>query len=183
MKKIALILLVCCVAVACGGKKEVKQVSPESKTATEAFVLAETIKTAFVGKDATTLQKNSTDTGLRDITANTKTFDSVDLSFTPRWVEIEGSKLMVNIAWKSTWLRSGRRSDERGMAIFVMEGTPLRVSKILRANPFVFPKGRLQWGGIAAYLQATAIAPVINPYLWPDVLLQAIPSTIREPVR
>jgi hypothetical protein len=140
MKNITLVLLFCFVAVACGGKKEVKQVSPESKTATEAFVLAETIKTAFVRKDTATLQNNATDTGLRDITANTKTFDSVDLSFTPRWVEIEGSKLMVNIAWKSTWLRSGRRSEERGMAVFVMEGTPLRVSKILRANPFVFPE-------------------------------------------
>ncbi len=140
MKKIALVLLVCCVAVACGGKKEVKQVSPESKTTTEAFALAETIRTAFINKDTATLQKSSTETGLRDITANTKSFDKVELSFTPRWVEIEASQLTVNIAWKSTWVRSGQRSDERGMAVFVMEGTPLRVSKILRANPFVFPE-------------------------------------------
>ncbi len=140
MKKITLILLVCIVAVACGGKKEVKQVSQESKTATEAFALAETLKTAFMTNDAVTLQKNATENGLRDITANSKTFDRVDLSFTPRWVEIEGSQVMVNIAWKSTWMRSGQRSDERGMAVFVMEGTPLRLSKILRANPFVFPE-------------------------------------------
>ena len=140
MKKIALVLLVCCVVASCGGKKEVKQVSQESKTATEAFALAETIRTAFIRNDTATLQKNSMETGLRDITANTKTFDSVELSFTPRWVEIEGSQLMVNIAWKSTWVRSGQRSEERGMAVFVMEGTPLRMSKILRANPFVFPE-------------------------------------------
>ena len=140
MKKITLILLVCIVAVACGGKKEVKQVSQESKTATEAFALAETLKTAFMTNDAVTLQKNATENGLRDITANSKTFDRVDLSFTPRWVELEGSQVMVNIAWKSTWMRSGQRSDERGMAVFVMEGTPLRLSKILRANPFVFPE-------------------------------------------
>jgi len=138
MKKIALILLVCCVAVACGGKKEVKQVSQESKTATEAFGLAETIKTAFMKNDSATLQMNSTETGFRDITVNRKAFDSVDISLTPRWVEIESSQLMVNIAWKSSWMLSGRRTDERGMAIFVMEGTPLRVSKILRANPFIF---------------------------------------------
>ncbi|HYQ48282.1 MAG TPA: hypothetical protein VEP69_04385 [Thermodesulfovibrionales bacterium] len=137
MKKIALILLVCCLAVACGGKKEVKQVSQESKTATEAFALAETIKTAFIKNDMATLQKNSTDTGLKDITANRKAYDSVAISFTPRWVEIEGSQLMVNIAWKSSWTVSGRQSEERGMAVFAMEGTPLRVSKILRSNPFV----------------------------------------------
>lgn len=138
MKNIALILLVCCLAVACSGKKEVKQVSPESRTATEAFTLAEAVKTAFIKNDTATLQKNSTDTGLKDITANRKSFDSVAITFTPRWVEIEGSQLMVNIAWKSSWTVSGRRSEERGMAVFVMEGTPLRVSKILRANPFVF---------------------------------------------
>lgn len=137
MKKIALVFLVCCLAVACGGKKEVKQASPESRTATEAFALAETIKTAFIKKDTAALQRNSTDTGLKDITANKKPYDSVDIFFTPRWVEIEGSQLMVNIAWKSSWTVSGRRSEERGMAVFVMEGTPLRVSKILRANPFV----------------------------------------------
>ena len=140
MKKIALVLLVCCAAVSCGGKKEVKQVSQESKAATEAFVLAETIKDAFIANNLDTLQKNSTTEGFRDITANTKTFDRVELSFTPRWVEIESSQLMLNIAWKSTWMRSGQQSEERGMAVFVMEGTPLRVSKILRANPFVFPE-------------------------------------------
>jgi hypothetical protein len=137
MKKIALVLFVCCLAAACGGKKEVKQVSQDSKTATEAFALAETIKTAFIKSDAATLQKNTTETGLKDVTANRKAYDSVDLSFTPRWVEIEGGRLMVNIAWKSAWTVSGRRNDERGMAVFVMEGTPLRLSKILRANPFV----------------------------------------------
>ncbi|HYQ47676.1 MAG TPA: hypothetical protein VEP69_01300 [Thermodesulfovibrionales bacterium] len=137
MKKTALILLICCLTVACGGKKEVKQVSPESKTATEAFALTETIKTAFIKNDTATLQKNSTETGMKDITANRKAYDSVDIFFTPRWVEIEGNQLMVNIAWKSSWTVSGRRSEERGMAVFVMEGTPLRVSKILRANPFV----------------------------------------------
>ena len=137
MKKIALVLLICCFAAACGGKKEVKQVTQESKTATEAFALAETIKTAFMKRDTSTLQKNATETGLKDITANRKAYDSVDISFTPRWVEIESGKLMVNIAWKSSWTLSGRRNEERGMAVFVMEGSPLRVSKILRSNPFV----------------------------------------------
>jgi len=137
MKKIALVLLICCFAAACGGKKEVKQVTQESKTATEAFALAETIKTAFMMRDTSTLQKNATETGLKDITANRRVYDSVDISFTPRWVEIEGSQLMVNIAWKSSWTLSGRRNEERGMAVFVMEGSPLRVSKILRSNPFV----------------------------------------------
>ena len=139
MKTIALVLLACCMAVSCGGKKEVKQVSQESKSTKEAFALAETIKNAFINKDLATIQRNASDEGYRDITANRKVFDSVGLSFTPRWVEIEGSRLMVNIAWKSSWALSGRRVEERGMTVFVMEGNPLKVIKILQTNPFVFP--------------------------------------------
>ena len=139
MKKILLIVLAGVLLVSCGGK-EVKQVSQESKTGTEAFALAETIKNAFVVKDAITLRKNSTEAGYKDITANTRTYDSVELTFTPRWVEIEHDKLHVNISWKSTWVISGKSIDERGMAVFTMEGTPLKVSGILRGNPFICPE-------------------------------------------
>ncbi len=138
MKKITLLLLACLLCVSCGGKKEVKQITQESKTATEAFGVAETIKNAFVKKDSATIQRNVSESGFKDIMAGRQVFDSVDITFTPRWVEIEGDKMFVNISWKSTWLLSGRKTDDRGMAVFVMEGNPLKVTKILRANPFIF---------------------------------------------
>ncbi|MBI5635305.1 MAG: hypothetical protein HZA15_17700 [Nitrospirae bacterium] len=138
MKKIMLLLLASVILVSCGGKKEVKQITQESRTATEAFGVAETIKNAFVKKDLATIQKNATEAGVKDIMAGRPVFDSVDISFTPRWVEIEGDQMLVNISWKSTWLLSGRKTDERGMAVFVMEGSPLKVTRILRANPFIF---------------------------------------------
>jgi hypothetical protein len=137
MKKITLLLLATVLLLSCGGKKEVKQVSQESKSATEAFGVAETIKNAFVKKDLATIQKNATEAGFKAITTGRQVFDSVDITFTPRWVEIEGDQILVNISWKSTWLLSGRKADERGMAVFVMEGNPLKVTKILRANPFI----------------------------------------------
>ena len=137
MKKIVLLLLASLLLLSCGGKKEVKQVTQESKAATEAFGVAETIRNAFVKKDSATIQRNATEAGFKDITAGRQVFDSVDITFTPRWVEIEGDKILVNISWKSTWMRSGIKSDERGMAVFVMEGNPLKVTKILRANPFI----------------------------------------------
>jgi len=136
MKKITLLLFAFLLLVSCG-KKEVKQVSQESKSATEAFGVAETIKNAFVKKDLATIQKNATEAGFKAITTGRQVFDSVDITFTPRWVEIEGDQMLVNISWKSTWLLSGRKADERGMAVFVMEGNPLKVTKILRANPFI----------------------------------------------
>ena len=138
MKKILLLLLAVALIVSCG-KKEVKQVSQDSKMALEAFALAETVKNAFVVKDDITLKKSSTEDGYRDISANTRQYDRVEVTFTPRWVEIENNQLHVNIAWKSVWVVSGKSTEERGMAVFVMEGVPLRVSKVLRGNPFIFP--------------------------------------------
>ena len=137
MKNIALLLLASLLLLSCGGKKEVKQVTQESKAATEAFGVAETIRNAFVKKDSATIQRNATEAGFKDITSGRQVFDSVDITFTPRWVEIDGDKMLVNISWKSTWMQSGRKSDERGMAVFEMEGNPLKLSRILRANPFI----------------------------------------------
>ena len=139
MKNILLLLLACAMLVSCG-KKEVKQVSPESRNALEAFNLAETVKNAFINKDDATLKTSSTEEGYKDITSTSKASDRVNLTFTPRWVEIEGDRLHVNIAWKSTWTASGRSTEDRGMAVFVMQGSPLRVAGILRANPFIYPE-------------------------------------------
>jgi hypothetical protein len=138
MKKTALVLLACILLVSCG-KKEVKPVSQESKATTEAFAVVETVKNAFIKKDLATIRNNSTDEGYRAITASSKSYDSVDITFTPRWVEIEGNQITVNISWKSSWVLSGRKTEERGMAVFAMEGYPLKVARILRANPFVPP--------------------------------------------
>jgi hypothetical protein len=137
MKKIALFLLICTALFSCS-KKQIKPVSEESKTSKEAFALAETIKIAFIKKDLAVLEKNSTIDGLRSITNYGKGFDSLDITFTPRWVEIEDNQLNLNISWKSTWVVGGKRTEGRGMAVFVMEGSPLKLTKILRANPFIF---------------------------------------------
>jgi hypothetical protein len=138
MKKILLLLLFGVLLVSCG-KKEVKQVSQDSKMALEAFTVAETVKNAFMVNDDITLKKNSTEAGYRDIMENKKAYDRVELTFTPRWVEIENNQLQVNIAWKGVWVAAGKSTEERGMAVFVMDGAPLKITKVLRANPFVFP--------------------------------------------
>lgn len=140
MRKIAFIVFLAVALISCSGKKEVKQVSQESRITAEAFAVAEALRDAFIRKDVATLQKNSTEEGFKDITANQKVYDTVELAFTPRWVEIEDGKLHVNIAWKSAWTLSGRTSDARGMTVFRMEGKPAKLSKIVRSNPFIFPE-------------------------------------------
>jgi len=140
MKKTSLILLVVLLLAACGGKKEVKAVSPESATYTEAATLAETIRSAFVSNDRVTLQKNSTEQGYRDITSSKKMFDQLELTFTTRWFEIEQDQVLLNVSWKSVWINAGKKTEDRGMAVLMMEGKPLKVSKVLRANPFIYPE-------------------------------------------
>lgn len=138
MKKTALLCCIFLIFVSCG-KKEVKPVTQESKTALAAFHLADKIRQDFIDRDLSAVRQNSTEKGYEDITSGNVSFDSLELTFTPRWVEIDNNKILVNIAWTSDWVISGKKKEDRGMAVFVMEGVPLKVAGIKRANPFVPP--------------------------------------------
>jgi hypothetical protein len=122
------------------GKKEVKPVSPESKITQEAVGLAETIRNAYINNDRKTLERNFTNDGYRELIGAIKSFDSAELTFIPTWVEIEDSVVSVNVSWKGTWIAGGKRTEDRGLAVFVLEGRPLKLSQVLRANPFRQPE-------------------------------------------
>ncbi|MDA8077587.1 MAG: hypothetical protein M0Z79_01490 [Nitrospiraceae bacterium] len=139
MRKSVLAVFVVLLLFSCG-KKEVKQVSLDSKISVEAFDLVEKIRDAFIKKNLVVIQQNSTEAGYRDIMANKKPYDSVELTFTPRWVEIEKEQTTLNVTWKSKWTVSGKTVADRGMAVMVLEGRPLKVSKILRSSPFIYPE-------------------------------------------
>ncbi len=126
--------------VSCGGKKEVKKESVESKIAKEAFAIVEIVKNAYMKNDINTIEKNTTKEGLALITADLRKFNSVDLSFKPIWVEIESNRVILNVTWKGKWQKDLNTIDESGMAVFILKDKPLRVDKILRNNPFEFPK-------------------------------------------
>jgi hypothetical protein len=139
----AFFIFICLISVsliASCGKKEVKKVSPESTIANELFGIAETIRNAYVKNDRATLERNSTKEGYRELIGAMKSFDSVELTFTPRWVDIEDSVIYLNVSWKGTWVVSGKKNEERGMAIFVLEGKPPKLARVLRANPFKQPE-------------------------------------------
>jgi hypothetical protein len=131
---IVLLLLTSC------GKQEVKKASEESMIAQEAFRLAEVIKDAYIKNDRSTIEKNSAKDGYREILEARKNFDSAELTFTPRWVEIEDSTVNLHVAWNGTWIVKGQRTEDRGLAVFVMEGKPLKFAKVLRENPFRQPE-------------------------------------------
>lgn len=126
--------------ISCSAKKEIKRVSEEAKIAKEAIALSETIKNAYTKKDFETLEKNSTKDGFRAISSVIKGFDSVELTFNPVFSEIKENTVYLNIAWQGIWKKAGKPYEERGMAVFIMKGSPLKVDNILSSNPFRHPE-------------------------------------------
>lgn len=122
------------------GKKEVKPVSEESRIAQEAFKLAEVIKEAYIKNDRVTIQRNSTKEGYKELLSVMKSFDDADLTFIPKKVEIEDSTVYLNLTWNGRWIVGGKKTEDRGLAIFVMEGKPLKLSRVFRENPFRQPE-------------------------------------------
>jgi hypothetical protein len=125
--------------VACGNK-EVKPVSPVSELTQEAFQLADTLRKTYLKNDRESLERNSTQDGYRQIAESMKRFESADLTFTPTWVEIQDSTVKLTISWKGTWVIRGKTTEDRGSAIFVLEGKPLKLAQIQRSNPFAGPE-------------------------------------------
>ena len=134
------IVVVCSFIVACGGDKKTKKVSEESKLATEAFALAETLKNAYVKNSRKVLEKNSTPDAYRELIGAIKEFDRAELSFTPTWVDILDSTVHLTISWKGVWTVNEKTFEERGAALFVFDGRPLTLVRVERENPFRQPE-------------------------------------------
>ena len=122
------------------GKKEVKPVSPESKLAQEAFQLTETLRQAYIKNNRSTLEDNSTNDGYREVIGAMKKFDKAELTFTSTWVEIKDSSVYLSVSWKGVWTMGTKNREERGLAIFVLEGSPLKLARVQRDNPFRQPE-------------------------------------------
>lgn len=140
LKKAAFLLVAALLLAACS-KKEVKPPSPDSKTALAAFELAEGMRVAYVGRSFRELRQYCTQEAYDNIIRDIKKFKNVDLAFTPRWVDIEGDKVHLNISWKGRWILEEEKEREvQGMAVFELQGKPLKLTRILRENPFIQPE-------------------------------------------
>lgn len=132
-------LIVMILFISSCGKKEVKKVTEESVIATEAFSVLEEIKEAYTKRDIKSIEKRSTKDGFKKIVGSMKTFDSVELTFSPVLVEIENERVSVNVSWKGIWKKDNKMTEERGMAVFILRDRPLKIDDVLRANPFIYP--------------------------------------------
>jgi len=133
---LALIILSSCG----GGDKEIKKVSEDSLAAKEAFKFAEALKKAYVENDLKRLEELTTRDSYMELISIIKPFDKANLTFTPTWVEISGSTINLTISWKGTWFIKDKIKEDKGIAVFVLEGKPFKLAKILRANPFSQPE-------------------------------------------
>lgn len=140
MKKVLILLLIAVLPLLSCGKKEVKKVTEESKITQEAIALAEEIKEAYLKKDLAAIEKNTTKEGYRELLGSIKRFEKAELTFSSKWVGIEKNIVSMKIAWSGKWVVSGETIEERGTALFIFEGSPLKLSRVLRANPFKQPE-------------------------------------------
>lgn len=138
MKKVLVLLLIIMV-FSCGGKKKVKEPSTEYLYTTQAFKIVDQIRIAYQNKDYAEIKKNCTESGYREIIASIRPFDKAELEFIPVLVEMESDSMRLYVSWNGKWSYQGTESEERGLASFLIRGSPPKVERILRGNPFRYP--------------------------------------------
>ncbi|MBI4824541.1 MAG: hypothetical protein HY805_09990 [Nitrospirae bacterium] len=138
MKKILLISGIILLLSSCE-KEAVKPPSEDSLIAQEAFGLADSLRSLYEGKDFEGLKDYATEQGYNDIKKDLAEFKGVSLSFTPRLVEIKAEAVYLNISWQASWSINGKVKEAKGMAVFELTGSPLKLNRIIRASPFKIP--------------------------------------------
>jgi hypothetical protein len=141
MKRFLPLLAALLLLVACGGK-EVRQPPEEALVAKEAIAVAEDLRNAYVHRNFQAMRRYATEEAYSDIIRNIKKFRSVELEFTPRWVEVnqDATEVTLNVSWSGTWTLDGKKESLKGMAVFSLTGKPLKLAGVLRGSPFVEPR-------------------------------------------
>lgn len=139
---IGLIGLVVLMAIMTAGcSSDIKLPTEDSLIAMKALELVEGIRTAYANKDFSSMARFSTHDTYRGITGGLKSFDSAELRFTPKWVEInrEGDAVEILVAWKGLWVVDEETTKKDGTVLFSFSGDPLKISSIKRLSPFSQP--------------------------------------------
>ncbi len=138
MKKTYILLIIAClIFINCGGKKEIKP-SADSVITQNSLRVIDAVKNAYQEKDGPVLLENMSPELSADIT-NRLIFDSAELHFTPRMIKLKASTIMVNLNWHGTWVIKSDTIKNRGVAVFVLEGEPVKLIQVKGDNPFHTP--------------------------------------------
>jgi len=113
--------------------------SADSRSATDAFNVINTVKTAYEEKDTAALQ-NHMGTLLAENIIKGLLFEKAGLTITPRTVTITDESLKVNIMWSGTWsLTKDSKLENRGVADLVFHKESMKLIYIDGDNPFIIP--------------------------------------------
>ncbi len=139
--QVPIIFLVLIAVMAAGCSSDAKKPTEDSIIAMEALSLVESLRKAYETRDFSSMARFCTNEAYRSIAGSLKSFDSVELSFTPKWVEInrDGDAVEVLVAWKGIWVTGDKSQEKDGTVLFSIGGKPLKVREISRLNPFSQP--------------------------------------------
>ena len=141
MKRPLVLVLAALLVLACAG--EGKSPPEDSLLAVEAMGLAEGMKNAYLKKDVDGLMKFCAPDACSDIVKDMGRFDTEELEFSPQWVQIKQDGLVqLKVSWKGRWTLEGKKEEDRGLAVFELTGSPLRLLGITGSSPFGGPSER-----------------------------------------
>jgi len=124
-------------AVAACASDEAKVPTPEAITAQQAFEHALKIREAFLDDDRSDLQELCNEATYQKLLQTTGVSRDLSLEFIMRWVDIdEVGTIHLYVSWKRKGELSGKDATATGMVDFVMKGSPLLLTEILRESPF-----------------------------------------------
>jgi hypothetical protein len=147
MRKIFLVcfLIVFAFLSACASDEE-RGPTEDVKMTGNAFELIEKARMAYVDQDVQAMKNYFTEGAYADMVRDVKKFERVELTFTPRWVDIKpGGELQVQVAWEGTWYLGadikGEDTKEEldGIVTFMLSGKPYRISAVKMTSPFAQP--------------------------------------------
>ncbi|KJR43696.1 lipoprotein [Candidatus Magnetoovum chiemensis] len=122
-------------------KKKVRKIQPlDAKITIAALESINKIRELYQERNFDGIRGLTTSEGYDQIEGSIKDFTSAELKFTPKWVEINGDTIQVNIYWTGKWKTSADEIEENGLALFILKGAAPKVDRVLRSNPFSKPQ-------------------------------------------
>jgi len=141
MRTLAMTLLALCVLVVSACSDPSKRQPVDSIIGQEITDILYTLQENYSAKHFSAMSQKCSPEVFDQITKGLKNFESVELEFTPSWIEIsaDASRVDALVKWDGTWVVDGKEVKKQGSGLFVFEGKPYKVVSLERANPFSQP--------------------------------------------
>jgi hypothetical protein len=136
---ILVLLLAFGILAGCSGNK--KKPTEDSIIAMEALSTVDELRSAYESKKFSEMARHLSTETYRKVTGNLKSFESVELGFTTRWIEInrDGDLVDMLVMWQGKWETGKGTVEKDGSVQFILKGKPLKIVKIKRLSPFRQP--------------------------------------------